>query len=204
MKKKIPMLLAHFCCLICIINIAGCCISTGNPSHPVDFYGWRYYLYGHEKYTPEERAMSRCQYLNRLPDGSRSGFSHLCRVKATRFPMGINAAMYGELCVIEECGKAIYHIGLDPRAYKPITLTVHNSDPHDVIKWIADQMGPIDFFIASSVVLPGKISMDVKRARAATVLDNLCQSYSCRWSIEGNKLQIIPAATTIVTSATSD
>jgi hypothetical protein len=81
------------------------CTSTGNPDHPIKFYGWRFYLYGHEKFTPAERAFSRCYYRNRLPDGSRSGFSRLCRVKAAEqgVPMGINAAMFASACKMNLC-----------------------------------------------------------------------------------------------------
>ncbi len=32
-----------------------------------------------------------------------NGFSHQCRLNATRFPVGINSAMYTTMCVIDKC-----------------------------------------------------------------------------------------------------
>jgi hypothetical protein len=84
------------------------CTSTGDPSHPIQFYSWRWYAFGHEKYTPVEAAYARCVYRHRLPDGSRSGFSRRCRREATgRFPMGINAATYGTLCEMRLCHEVV-------------------------------------------------------------------------------------------------
>lgn len=94
MKKISPMLL-----LLAFVA----CTSTGNPQRPIKFYGWRFYLYGHEKYTVEEHIYYSCLYHNRLPNGSKTGFHKICSVEATRFPSGINAAMYVTGCIMEKC-----------------------------------------------------------------------------------------------------
>jgi hypothetical protein len=97
--------------ILCIASLAAIgCASTGDRDHPVHFYGWRYYILGHEKYSPREAAYARCVYRNRLPDGERSGFSRQCRLLATRFPQGINSAMYASSCIMERCHKAVAHI----------------------------------------------------------------------------------------------
>lgn len=89
--------------LLSVLLVTFACTSTGTPNHPIKFYGWRMYLYGHEKYTPEEKIYARCLYRNRLPDGSKTGFHKSCSIESTQFPMGINRAMYVTGCVMEKC-----------------------------------------------------------------------------------------------------
>jgi hypothetical protein len=89
--------------LLTLLLLLAACASTGDPAHPVKFYGWRYYAFGHERYTPDEAAYARCVYRHRLPDGSRTGFSRRCRREAVRFPVGVNQAMFASLCEMRLC-----------------------------------------------------------------------------------------------------
>lgn len=90
--------------------ISSACVSTGDPEHPVRLWTAHEWLYGHEKYTPEEKVFARCRFRNRLPDGTRSGFQRACRLRAAElFPMGgINQAMYATACQIESCAAVAF------------------------------------------------------------------------------------------------
>lgn len=93
---------------ILVASLAGC-VSTGNAKHPYRTWTLHEWAFGHQRYTPEERVEARCRYRNRLPGGARTGFSRQCRLEAAeKFGMGINAAMYGTLCVIEKCREVAY------------------------------------------------------------------------------------------------
>lgn len=107
LSLSLSMLLYLSLSLSLSILMSGC-ISTGDPNHPVRAWTPHEWVFGHQRYTPDERAYARCVYRNRKPDGSRTGFSRMCRLKAAeQFPMGVNAAAYASLCVREECNKMV-------------------------------------------------------------------------------------------------
>lgn len=90
--------------LIAIAFLSGCS-STGNPDHPIRLHSWHEIVFGHTKYTPEEKVFARCRYWNKNPDGSHTGFQRECRLEAAQYPMGVNAAMFAAMCVIDKCHK---------------------------------------------------------------------------------------------------
>jgi len=80
-----------------------------------------------------------------------------------------------------------------PNSAKKITLTVVDSDPHDIFLWIANQMSlSLSIYHSPSLdlALSHPTSLEAKRVRANDLLDDLCYNYHCKWSIENKTLVI--------------
>lgn len=98
--------MTHKIIIAALLFVFSGCTSTGDANGPIRFHSWQEIVFGHSKYTPEEKVYARCRYRNRMPDGSRTGFLRACRVKAAeQFANGIDSAMWTTMCVMDECQK---------------------------------------------------------------------------------------------------
>lgn len=84
---------------------------------------------------------------------------------------------------------------------RKVNVTLADSSPDKAFEGLATMIG------LEAVVDPGlddKVTVSLQNVRMRTVLDAVCESINCRWSVkEGKKLHISPAAARPATKATA-
>lgn len=70
----------------------------------------------------------------------------------------------------------------------PVSCSVRGTFA-DVVDCVANQLGAVSAIDSSLASHP--ISAEFKVAPAGEVLDNLCEAYSCRWSLAGGVLRVV-------------